>query len=223
MLRKSTLFLFMTLITACANATGMTPTITLPAPTQTAVPLNTSTITSTSLPTHTSTPQAIILTFTKNAFCRRGPSTQYFDIGSFKAGDTTQAVGRNDAEPRWWYVLRAEAGYCWVSESTVELNPAAEALPVREPEKSLPQTPPDLWVDRVCKQAGFAITLNWAPSSTADGYIVYVNGEQRQDIKKATQKSYVIKLPKNEPVSYSFEAYNSIGTGERITFEDACP
>jgi hypothetical protein len=223
MFQKSILFLFMILITACASAPGMTPTVTLPVPTQTAAPSNTPTITPGLLPTHTFTPEAIMLTFTKNAFCRRGPSTQYFDIGSFNAGDTTQAVGRNDTDPRWWYVLRAEAGYCWVSESTVELNPAAGALPVREPEKSLPQTPPDLWVDRICKQAGFAVTLNWTPSSTADGYSVYVNGVQKQDIKKATQKSYVIKLPKNQPVSYSFEAYNSIGTGERITFEDACP
>jgi hypothetical protein len=88
------------------------------------------------------------------------------------------------------------------------------------------QTPTDLWADRVCnpKKGGFAVTLNWTPSSTADGYYVYLNGELIQQIKKPTRTSYVIKLPMNEPVSYALEAYNSIGSGERLTIEDpGCP
>jgi len=51
-----------------------------------------------------------------------------------------------------------------------------------------------------------------------------LNGEQIQDITRGTQKSYVIKLPMNEPVSYALEAYNSVGTGEQIGFDDpGCP
>lgn len=53
---------------------------------------------------------------------------------------------------------------------------------------------------------------------------MYLNGEQIQEIKKPTQTSYLIKLPMNEPVSYAFEAYNSIGYDQRFTFEDpGCP
>ena len=98
--------------------------------------------------------------------------------------------------------------------------------PIQPPEKALPQTPPDLWADRICKpkKGGFAVTLNWTPSGSADGYYAYLNGEVIEDIKKPTQKSYVIKLPMDEQVSYGLEAYNSIGTGERLTFEDpGCP
>jgi hypothetical protein len=213
------------LIAAGCGGAGLpaeTSTATSPAPTKTMVSSPTRTLIPTA--TLTPTPEKVVLTFTKNAFCRGGPSTQYFDVGSLEQGDTAQAVGRNDTEPRWWVVLKPNGGQCWVSESTVQANVAAEALPVQVPQKSLPQTPPDLWVDRVCKPAGFAVTLNWTPSGTADGYYVYLNGEQIQDIRKPTIKSYVIKLPKNEPVSYALEAYNSIGYGERFTFEDpGCP
>ena len=94
------------------------------------------------------------------------------------------------------------------------------------PAPGLPLTPPDLWADRICKpqKGGFAVTLNWTPSSSADGYYVYLNGELIQNIRKPTRTSYVISLPMHEPVSYALEAYNSNGTGERITFNDpGCP
>jgi hypothetical protein len=204
-----------------------------PAPTQTAISttptataiLSTSTPTATSLPSNTPTPEKILLTFTKNAFCRTGPGVEYFDKGSFDLGASAEAQGRNDAEPRWWYMLMENGDHCWVSDSTVGSNPQAESLPVQLPEKSLPLTPADVWADRVCKPGkGFAVTLNWTASHTADGYYVYLNGVLHQDVTRGTQTSYVLKLPLNEPASYAFEAYNSIGYGERITFDDpGCP
>jgi hypothetical protein len=219
------------LIITCAGCTPADAGTSLP-PTRTpataAVSAAVNTSTAIVIPTYTDTPapEKVVLTFTKNAFCRKGPGTQYFDVGSFKEGDTTEAQGRNDTDPRWWYVLKSNGEHCWVSETTVQPNPAAEALPVQLPEKALPLTPPDLYADRICKpkKGGFAVTLNWTPSSNADGYYVYLNGEQIEDIKKPTQTSYVIKLPMNEPVSYAFEAYNSIGSGERLVIEDpGCP
>jgi len=223
MFRKSSI-LFMIFLSACASAPAPAVTATPPPPTKNAIPTATPTITLTPLPTRTSTPDVVLLTFTKNAFCRGGPGTQYFDIGSFNQGDTAQADGRNGTDPRWWRMLKPGGEHCWVSDSTVEPNPAAEALPVAEPEKSLPQTPPDLWGDRICKKGGFAITLNWTASSTAEGYYIYLNGEMIQEIKRERQTSYVIKPPLDQPISYGLEAYNSIGIGERITLEDpGCP
>jgi hypothetical protein len=178
-------------------------------------------------PLHASspTPEEIVLTFAKDAFCRKGPGVEYFDSGSFNRGDSTQAEGRSESDPRWWYVVMADGkGRCWVSDATVEPNEAAEALPVRIPQAALPQTPPDVWPDRICKPNGFVVTLNWTPSGTADGYYVYINSELVQIIKKPDRTSYVMKLPKNEPVSYALEAYNSVGYGERIVFDDpGCP
>ena len=182
-------------------------------------------VTPTASPTDTPAPTATSLTFTKNAFCRKGPSTQFFDVGSFNQGDTAQAVGRNDTDPRWWYVQMSNGkGQCWVSAATVKPNAEAELLPVMLPEKPLPQTPADLYADRICKQSGFSVTLNWTPAWDADGYYVYLNEELIQEITNPAQTSYVIKLPMNQPVSYAMQAYNSIGYGEQIIIYDAgCP
>lgn len=236
MLRKTliTKFAFSILMITVSSCTTANSSDALPpAPTEMIVSATSTSIqviptassTATLSPTDTPVPEKIMLTFTKNAFCRKGPGVAYFDKGSFDQGDIAQAEGRNDAEPRWWYMLMENGDHCWVSESTVEANPEAESLPVQLPEKSLPQTPPDVWADRVCKPGkGFAVTLNWTASSSADGYYVYVNGEQIQDITRGTQTSYVIKLEMNTPVSYALEAYNNVGAGEQIVFEDpGCP
>ena len=215
--------------TNSAASLPTTPTaVILPTSTETVAVTATIDVLPTSTPTASPTEvpalEKVPLTFTKNAFCRKGPGMQYFDIGSFKQGDTAQAQGRNDTEPRWWYMLMSNGDHCWVSDTTVKPDKEAEALPIQKPEQSLPETPSDVYADRVCKKGGFAVTLNWTPSSTADGYYVYLNGEQIQDITRGTQKSYVIKLPMNEPVTYALEAYNKVGAGEQIVLQDpGCP
>jgi len=214
------------------SATTSLPTsptaVRLPVSTETAVVVPATDVPPTALPTtsptETPAPKTVTLTFTKNAFCRKGPGAQYFDIGSFTQGDTAQAEGRNDTEPRWWYMLMSNGDHCWVSDTTVQPDAEAEGLPVQLPQKSLPQTPPDVYADRVCKKGGFAVTRNWTASSTAEGKYVYLNGEMIQDIGKGTQTSYVIKLPMNQPVSYALEAYNNVGNGAPISIEDpGCP
>ncbi|MBM3126750.1 MAG: hypothetical protein FJZ87_17060 [Chloroflexi bacterium] len=199
-------------------------------PTETAVATSTSSaitpkVPPTATPTDTPAPQVVDLLFTKNAFCRRGPSTKYFDVGSFSQGDTAQAEGRNDIDPRWLYVRMSNGeGHCWVSATTVQPNPEADLLPVQQPQVLLPQTPSDIYVDRICKQGGFAVTLNWTPAWEADGYYVYLNEELIQDITNPGQTSYVIKLPMNQPVSYALQAYNHIGYGEQnIIYDAGCP
>ena len=215
--------------TNSATSLPTSPTVVrLPVSTETAVVIATidvlPTTSPTASPTEMTATRKVALTFTKNAFCRKGPGAQYFDIGSFNQGDTAQAEGRNDTEPRWWYMLMSNGDHCWVSDTTVQPDTEAEDLPVQLPQKSLPQTPPDVYADRVCKKGGFAVTLNWTASSTAEGYYVYLNGEMIQDIGRGTQTSYVIKLPMNQPVSYALEAYNNVGTGEPISIEDpGCP
>jgi hypothetical protein len=201
-----------------AIGSGLATDPVYPSPTPTLVP-------PTPLPASSPTPEEIVLTFAKDAFCRKGPGEEYFDSGSFNRGDSTQAEGRSETDPRWWFVVAADgAGRCWVSDTTVEPNETAEFLPVQEPLEALPQTPPDLWADRICKANGFLVTLNWTPSWTADGYYVYLDGGQVQDIKDPTRTSYVMKLEMKRPVSYGLEAYNSVGYGEKIIIDDpGCP
>jgi hypothetical protein len=58
-------------------------------------------------------------TFSKNAFCRKGPSLAYEDMTAFPQGQSVQIDGRNADEPRWWWVLiPGSSGHCWVSDST---------------------------------------------------------------------------------------------------------
>jgi hypothetical protein len=228
-------FLLLT-ISGCNISAGSAVSQPTTSPTITQPPLSTPTVAATATaevpptasptasPTEVPAPKQVALTFTKDAFCRKGPGVQYFDKGSFNKGATAQAEGRNDAEPRWWYMLMSNGDHCWVSDATVKPDANADTLPIQKPEKSLPETPTDVYADRVCKAGGFAVTLNWTPSNTADGYYVYLNGEMIQDIKKATQTSYVIKLPMNQSVTYALEAYNSVGSGEQISLEDpGCP
>ncbi len=58
-------------------------------------------------------------TFSKNGFCRKGPSADYEDLTAFPQGQSVQIDGRNQDEPRWWWVLiPGTSGHCWVSDST---------------------------------------------------------------------------------------------------------
>ncbi|MCK4963050.1 MAG: hypothetical protein KAS19_11215 [Anaerolineales bacterium] len=58
-------------------------------------------------------------TFSKNAFCRKGPSVDYEDVTAFLQHQSVQIDGRNQDEPRWWWVLiPGSSGHCWVSDST---------------------------------------------------------------------------------------------------------
>jgi hypothetical protein len=58
-------------------------------------------------------------TFSKNAFCREGPSTAYKNVTAFVQQQSVQIEGRNQDEPRWWWVLiPGSSGHCWVSDST---------------------------------------------------------------------------------------------------------
>lgn len=100
------------------------PSPTLPLPTislitvtplPTGEPVNTETIPASA----TATLNGPILTFIKNANCRRGPSTQEMVVTSFFAGDNVKIVGRNpDFNNTWWIVETPDGGKCWVSLTT---------------------------------------------------------------------------------------------------------
>ena len=58
-------------------------------------------------------------TFSQNAFCRKGPSSEYEEVATFLAGQEVQILGRNHHQPRWWVIPNPGArGNCWTSDST---------------------------------------------------------------------------------------------------------
>jgi len=58
-------------------------------------------------------------TFSMNAFCRKGPSSKYGKVATFLELQKVQIEGRNQSDPRWWWVLvPGSSEHCWVSGST---------------------------------------------------------------------------------------------------------
>lgn len=179
------------------------------------------------VPLNTDTPAPktpIFLTFTKNAYCRRGPSTLYRDISSFNQGDTAQADGRNDGDPRWWWVQMTNGQeHCWVSHTTVETNELAENLPIQTVSLELPEAPSDFVVSkRACTGKSYSLRLAWTKSPDADGYILYRNGEELATFK-ANQTNYEESPPMDQYLLYELSAFNANGYSERLGVEDNCP
>ena len=191
------------------------------------VPLYTDTPAPTLTPVYTDTPQApipIILTFAKNAFCRKGPGSLYRDISSFNQGDTAQADGRNDTDPRWWWVqIPNNTEHCWVSYVTVDPNDLAENLPIQPVALQLPAAPSSFTISkRACSANGYSLQLAWSKSSGADGYTLYLNGQQIATFK-ANQTTYQEKPPLDKSLHYELEAFNKSGFSSRLVVEDRCP
>jgi len=70
-------------------------------------------------------------TFSQNAFCRRGPSSEYEEVATFLEGQVVQIEGRNHHEPRWWVIPNPGArGQCWVSNSTGAAEGPLEELEI---------------------------------------------------------------------------------------------
>ncbi len=80
-------------------------------------------------------------TFSKNAFCRKGPSADYEDLTAFPQSQSVQIDGRNQDEPRWWWVLiPGTSGHCWVSDSTGSAAGSFEGVSI----VAAPPLPPTL-------------------------------------------------------------------------------
>ena len=70
-------------------------------------------------------------TFSQNAFCRKGPSSEYEEVATFLEGHVVQIKGRNHHEPRWWVIPNPGArGQCWVSDSTGAAEGPLEELAI---------------------------------------------------------------------------------------------
>lgn len=191
-------------------------------------PLDTETPTPTITPFYTDTPQAatpVILTFAQNAFCRKGPGTHYRDISGFIKGDTTQADGRNEIDPRWWWVqIPNSKEHCWVSHITVIQNELAESLPIQQTASiDLPAAPSTFVISkRLCSPNGYSLQLAWTKSAFADGYTLYLNNQEIATFK-SNQTIYQGKPPLDKSLHYELEAFNKNGFSERLIVEDHCP
>ena len=165
-------------------------------------------------PQTTSNPQAA---FTKNAFCRKGPAVNYFDISSFTQGETAVIEARNQ-DSTWWYVDDPKnAKKCWVSGTTVEVRGSYENLPVMEGAK-LPDvvTGFDV-VDLACdpKAGKYSVKLAWQDNSDEGGYRIYRNSEEIVELK-ANVTHYTDDAPTGSEFWYEIVALNADGASDRM-------
>ncbi len=110
-------------------------------------------------------------TFSQNAFCRKGPSSEYEAVATFLQGQVVLIEGRNHHEPRWWVIPNPGArGQCWVSDSTGAAEGpleelviiAAPPLVINKPNNDQSNTCSKDLGESACKAAGGT----WADKDT---------------------------------------------------------
>jgi hypothetical protein len=191
-------------------------------PTSQVLEIVTPTGTATPTPTAPAAPQAKI---TKNAFCRKGPGTAYFDVTSLAAGTQVQVEGRTDSALRWWWVLiPGGSDHCWVSDSNLELSGPADQLPVQAA-PPLPQPPTGFSDASACvkKAKNRTVTLTWKTSPGATGYRVYRDGILLDELG-AGATSYTDTSLSVKDYTYTIEAINANGKSIGVdTISSRCP
>lgn len=79
------------------------------------------------------------ITVNQNSICREGPSTSYKHAADVVLGDEPflTLIGRNENEPRWWYLETLKYGYkieCWISFVSINLEGEnTSCLPIISP------------------------------------------------------------------------------------------
>jgi len=158
-----------------------------------------------------------------NAFCRKGPGTEYGTAAGYEKGQETELIGRSEpGRPQWWFtVLR-----CWVSDSTGETRGPVEALPIfPAPPTAVPVTPPEAparfrTTEIVCDAKQYRVTLGWLDQAdNEEGYRVYRDGALIATLG-ANSTSYTDNPPKPGPHTYEVEAFNDGGVSARLSVQD---
>lgn len=174
-------------------------------------------------PTPTPLPSPPMAKFIQNAFCRKGPGTEYGTAAAYEKGQETELIGRSEpGRPSWWYtVLR-----CWVSDTTTETSGPVDGLQIiPAPPTQVPVTPPSAparvrVTDMVCDAKQYRVTIGWLDQSdNEDGYRVYRDGSLIVTLG-ANVTSYTDNAPKPGPHTYAVEAYNEGGASARESVVD---
>ena len=179
--------------------------------------------TPTAIPTPTAAPQLPTITFTKNAFCRKGPGTAYFDLTAFEAGKTADVVGRNE-QGSWWLVqVPGSEQRCWVADSVGDKTGDLSLAPL-EPTPVLPDAPGGFNDSSACSPnlKTRDVKLAWVDSPNESGYRLYRNGVLLTTLG-ANVTVYVDTVAADKSFSYEIEAINTFGASARQTTEvSAC-
>jgi len=171
----------------------------------------------------TPTPVGVFGVLNKNAFCRRGPGTAYYDLGTFNQGQSLMLEGISPPGQPVWYWARMPDGvaFCWISAAVLDVQgPTGGLLVTNAP--PIPAAPTGLEIGRrmceVTKKA-YVIRLEWDDVSNETGYRVYRDGALLATLP-AGSTSYTDNPPLGGPYKYAVEAYNQDAASARATVEE---
>jgi hypothetical protein len=150
-----------------------------------------------------------------NAYCRKGPGTNYDSISFLDKGTSYNVLGQ-DGLGSWWLVLAPGNVHCWVGNANVSSLGAGQVAVVQGP--PLPSTPGGFVNSFVCDTSlkTFSVALNWASVAYATGYRIFRDGNEIIEVG-ATVTSYSDKAPVGSGLVYELEAFNDYGVSARTS------
>ncbi len=219
------------ILSACNPAASVAPAPTrtasplpvLPSATAIRVPL----ATETPIPTAAATATAAAATATPtvppvaqvipstNAYCRRGPGTDYDSVTALVGGTAYNVIGRNSSNTWWLVQLWGGAVTCWTgAPGTRQLGPVEQA-PIVLAQPVLPQ-PAMFMYSYSCNTGAntnsLNVTLNWDSVAGATGYRLSRNGVSLAELG-ATAITYIdYNAPLKVDLQYKLEAMNAGGS-----------
>jgi len=113
-----------------------------------------------------------------NAYCRKGPGTNYHIITYLQAGTFYDIVANNGLKGRYaWWLIEVPGGFtCWMGGLSSTRGPIQKVPDVTPP--PLPQKPSYFNVTSLCDRnaPSLSIDLEWPQAQNVTGYNLYRNG-----------------------------------------------
>jgi hypothetical protein len=151
-----------------------------------------------------------------DAYCRKGPGTDYFSITFLQAGNNYNVIGQNGLE-NWWLVQVPGNVTCWMGDPTTVTQGPVDTVPIL-PAPPLPSSASSFANTSHCNPVLNTLTvwLTWEAAQGATGYNIYRNGSL---IAQLGQKfvSYTDNAPRGVNLKYQIEAINDYGVSSRQT------
>lgn len=202
-----------------ATATRMPSPSPRASPTETATAAPVATDTATPVPTATPAPTAELTPMVNpgmDAYCRRGPGTDYFEITYLQAGTNYTVVGQ-DGLGKWWLIQLTPTITCWMGDpTTVTQGPVEQAPVIVAP--PLPSSAFSFGFTSHCDTTlnTMTVSLTWAATQGATAYNIYRNGTL---VTKVGQKaiSYTDNAPLQVDLKYQLVPINDYGVGPSQT------
>jgi len=191
-----------------ATATAAPPATESPIPTVSSTP----TIVAIATPTVQPTAQVIP---SVNAYCRRGPGTNYDAVTSVVGGTAYNVIGRNNMNTWWLVQVFGGAVTCWVGAPGTSLVGPVEQVPVALAQPVLP-SPSMFTYTYSCHTGGntksMDVTLSWGAVDGATGYHLYRNSVSLARLGAAESTYIDYNAPMNGNLVYELEALNAVGS-----------